>query len=155
MRNSVRMLVVAIVLTFGLVSFAAAQMKDDSHKQPAKSDSTATTQPAKMGNGEMMNSTMTPQAMTQQKQMMMTDFTKLQERIDSMMKTNDMKTLKSELKDLQSMVMTMRENMTKNMMSSTQRGSRMNGMADSQGTSGTMGMHTQSTTTPKNRTHSH
>ncbi|HKK21379.1 MAG TPA: hypothetical protein VJ983_07905 [candidate division Zixibacteria bacterium] len=158
MRNTARMSIIALILTLGLVSFATAQMMNNS-KQGSATDNNAGSHSGTMMNRGKMNDSMG--TMRQQQTMMMTDFDKIEKNIGTMMQSNNMTTLKSDLKDLQSMVMSMRKQMAKNMpanMNSNHMNGRMgssnmmNGqMGSNRMSSGMMGMNSQQSSKTQNK----
>jgi hypothetical protein len=144
MRRSIPVFALAIVLTFGVVSFGVAQTTGSSQGHPStmKADSTS-----KSG---QKDTTSTMQNMSGDCRMMLKDFDQLQEHFDKMMQMNDMDALKSEMKKHQEMMLALHEKLSKhqsmcqNMMSMMQSGSK-------QGTGGTQekqpkekGQHSQS-----------
>ncbi len=161
MRNSMRMSITVLILTFGLVSIAAAGKMDNNTKQSATDSKTSTQSGTMTGKSKSMMNGSTDGTMMKQEQMMMSDFDKIQKNIGTMMQTNDMTSLKSDLKNLQAMVISMRQDMAKSMPSNMNQmkgkmgSNNMHGQMGSNSMSGMMGMKDQGTKSQTTQSSNH
>jgi len=153
MRQTRNMLLIAAVLTLGLVSFGNAQMmmgNSGSQMKAVQNDTLSHSATMMNGNKNMMNRTDSLVTnMSKYCQMMSSDFDKLQTHFEKMMQMNDMKALKTEMAKHRDMMNNMQgdingqNNMCQNMMS----------MMHSGGTNGMMGMNTNDSNMEHHQNH--
>ena len=139
MRQNRLMLVMAIVLTFGLASFAAAQMMGGDHNHSGMNKDDSTAHSGMMGEGMMMKMGNMMGDMSKHCKMMSHDLDDLQTHFEKMMMMDDMEALKAEMQKHHDMMTKMHDNMSEQRtmcenMRSMMHSARMHGMGDADST---------------------
>ena len=112
MKQSLRMLTIVALLTFGLATFGIAQMMGGNHDHSMKGNTDSASQSGMMNKGKMDKGMMKMGDMSKNCKMMSNNFEKLEKHFGTMMQMNDMSALKSEMMKHQEMMQTMMKTMS-------------------------------------------